>query len=69
LRFYDQELHLRALCSNNESSAYLPVVPSGPDCHKVIKFRGPAIRMAGNPLRGFKSAVIFQKIRDAGRPE
>jgi len=25
--------------------------------------------MAGNPLSGFKSAVIFQKIRDAGRPE
>jgi len=35
----------------------------------VIEFRGPAVGMAGDPLRGFKGAVIFQKIRDAGRPE
>jgi hypothetical protein len=35
----------------------------------VIKFRGAAVGMAGDPLSGFKSAVIFQKIRDAGRPE
>jgi hypothetical protein len=35
----------------------------------VIEFRGPAVGMAGDPLSGFKGAVIFQKIRDAGRPE
>ena len=35
----------------------------------VIEFRGPAVGMAGDPLSGFKRAVIFQKIRDAGRPE
>jgi hypothetical protein len=34
----------------------------------VIEFRGPAIRMASDSLCGFESAVIFQKIRDAGRP-
>ena len=35
----------------------------------VIEFRGPAVGVAGDSLSGFKSAVIFQKIRDAGRPE
>ena len=35
----------------------------------VIEFRGPAVGVAGNALGGFKGAVIFQKIRDAGRPE
>jgi hypothetical protein len=35
----------------------------------VIKFCGPAVGMAGDSLSGFKSAVIFQKIRDAGGPE
>jgi hypothetical protein len=35
----------------------------------VIEFRGPAVSVAGDSLSGFKSAVIFQKIRDAGRPE
>jgi hypothetical protein len=35
----------------------------------VIKFRGPAVGMAGDPLRGFQGAVIFQKICDPGRPE
>jgi hypothetical protein len=35
----------------------------------VIEFCGPAVGVAGNPLSGFKGAVIFQKIRDAGRPE
>ena len=33
----------------------------------VIEFRGPAAGMAGDPLSGFKGAVIFQKIREAGR--
>ena len=33
----------------------------------VIEFRGPSIGVAGDPLSGFQSAVIFQKIRDAGR--
>jgi hypothetical protein len=35
----------------------------------VIEFRGPAVGVAGNSLSGFKSAVIFQKIRDACRSE
>ena len=35
----------------------------------VIEFCGPAVGVAGDSLSGFKSAVIFQKIRDAGRPE
>jgi len=35
----------------------------------VIEFGGPAVGVAGDALSGFKSAVIFQKIRDAGRPE
>ena len=35
----------------------------------VIEFRCPAVGMAGDALSGFKSAVIFQKIRDAGCPE
>jgi hypothetical protein len=33
----------------------------------VIQFRGPAVGVAGDSLSGLKSAVIFQKIRDAGR--
>jgi hypothetical protein len=28
-----------------------------------------AVSVPGNSLSGFKSAVIFQKVRDAGRPE
>ena len=35
----------------------------------VIKLCGPAVGVAGDSLSGFKSAVIFQEIRDAGRPE
>ena len=35
----------------------------------VIEFRSPAVGMAGDPLSGFKGAIIFQKIRDPGRPE
>ena len=35
----------------------------------VIEFRGPAVGVAGDTLCGFKCAVIFQKIRDAGRSE
>ena len=35
----------------------------------VIEFRGPAVGVAGDPLSGFQGAVIFQKIRDTGRPE
>ena len=35
----------------------------------VIEFRGPAVGMTSNPLSYLQSAVIFQKIRDAGRPE
>jgi len=32
----------------------------------VIEFRSPAVGVAGDSLGRFKSAVIFQKIRDAG---
>jgi hypothetical protein len=35
----------------------------------VVEFRSAAVGVAGDSLSGFKSAVIFQKIRDAGRPE
>jgi hypothetical protein len=35
----------------------------------VIQLCGPAIGVAGDSLSGFQGAVIFQKIRDAGRPE
>ncbi len=35
----------------------------------IVEFRGPAVGVAGDPLGGFKGAVIFQKIRDAGRAE
>jgi hypothetical protein len=35
----------------------------------VIEFRGPAVGVAGDSLRGFQGAVIFQKILDPGRPE
>jgi hypothetical protein len=35
----------------------------------VIKFGGSAVCVAGDSLSGFKGAVIFQKIRDAGRSE
>ena len=34
----------------------------------VIKFRGPAVGVAGDALSGLQSAVIFEKIRDACRP-
>jgi hypothetical protein len=35
----------------------------------IIKFRGPAVCVTSDSLSGFKGAVIFQKIRDTGRPE
>ena len=35
----------------------------------VIELGGPAVGVAGDSLGGFKSPVIFQKIRDAGRPK
>jgi hypothetical protein len=35
----------------------------------VIEFCGSAVGVASDSLSGFKGAVIFQKIRDAGRPE
>jgi hypothetical protein len=35
----------------------------------VIEFRGPAVRVPGDSLSGFKGSVIFQKICDTGRPE
>jgi hypothetical protein len=35
----------------------------------VIEFRGSAIGVAGDSLSSLKGTVIFQKIRDAGRPK
>ena len=35
----------------------------------VIQFCGSAIRVTGDPLSGFKGAVIFQKIGDASGSE
>jgi len=35
----------------------------------VIKFRSSAVSVTADSLSGFKGAVIFQKIRDAGRPK
>ena len=35
----------------------------------VVKLCRPAVGVAGDALSGFKSTVIFQKIRDAGGPE
>jgi hypothetical protein len=35
----------------------------------VIKFRGSAVGVACYALSGFKCAVIFQKVCDAGRME
>jgi hypothetical protein len=33
----------------------------------VVEFRSAAVGVTGYPLNGFKSAVIFKKVRDAGR--
>jgi hypothetical protein len=35
----------------------------------VIEFRGPAVGVTRDSLSGFQGDVIFQKIRDAGRPK
>jgi hypothetical protein len=35
----------------------------------VIEFRSSAVGVAGDSLSGFKGTVIFQKVRDAGRPK
>jgi len=35
----------------------------------VIEFCGPTIGVASDSLCGLKSAVVLEKIRDAGRPE
>ena len=35
----------------------------------VAKFPGSAVGVADDSLSGFEGAVIFQKIRDAGRAE
>jgi hypothetical protein len=32
----------------------------------TVQFGGPTVGVAGDSLGGFKRAVIFQKIRDAG---
>ena len=35
----------------------------------VIELCRPTVGVASDPLRSFKSPVIFQKICDTGRPE
>jgi hypothetical protein len=35
----------------------------------VIELCGPPTGVASNPLSSFKRAVIFEEIRDTGRPE
>jgi hypothetical protein len=35
----------------------------------VVELRGPALGVAGDPLGGFKGAVIFQKICNVGCAE
>jgi hypothetical protein len=35
----------------------------------IVEFRGPAVGVPGDSLSSFQGAVIFQKIRDAGRPK
>ena len=35
----------------------------------VIEFCRPAVGVASDSLSGFQSAVVFEKIRDAGRAE
>jgi hypothetical protein len=35
----------------------------------VIELCRPTVGVASDPLSRFKSPVIFQKIRDAGRPK
>jgi len=51
---------------STESSPCPRAKPSGRGGHRVLWF---GCRRAGNSLSGFKGAVIFQKIRDAGRAE
>ena len=63
---FDSFRHGKSVVFNIESSPY----PLGePLTAAVIEFRGAAVGVAGDPLSGFQGAVIFQKIRDAGRPE
>jgi len=33
----------------------------------IVQLGGSTVGVTGDPLGGFKSAVIFQKIRDTGR--
>jgi hypothetical protein len=35
----------------------------------IIEFCGPAVGMTGDSLSGYKGAIVFQKMRDAGRLE
>jgi hypothetical protein len=51
---------------HNESFPYLRAEPSGRGGHRVW---WSAVGVASNSLSGFKGPVIFQKIRDTGRPE
>ena len=59
----------RHLERNAELGISLHVLEENLLAAAVIEFRGPAVGVAGDSLSGFKGAVIFQKIRDAGRPE
>ena len=67
----DKDLVSAALCTSLRSSTSVPnplhvfeqnLLPAA-----VIQFPGSAIGVAGDPLGRFKGAVVFQKIRNAGR--
>ncbi len=53
----------RHLERNAELGTSLHVLQQNLLAAAVIEFRGPAVGVAGNSLGGFKSPVIFQKIR------
>jgi hypothetical protein len=58
-----------ALSPNVELGISLHILEQNLLAAAVIKLRSPAVGVAGNALSGFKSAVVFQKIRNTGRPE
>ena len=68
-RFFYKRRKASPLCLSGSISNPLHVLQEHLLAAAVIQFRGPAVGMAGDSLSGFKSAVIFQKIRDAGRAE
>jgi hypothetical protein len=51
------------------SSAFRSILEENLLTAAVIEFRGSAVGMTGYSLVGFQGAVIFQKIRNPGRPK